>query len=171
MRRILYLSLVLPVMAVDMPDRGEVDRLWAGIGERSGNGEPTLLAACAFGYAACGDAAKAEECAAEIRKRFPASQARKLIEPGVVAMPCRHCCGVPVRCARCDGKGELVTMAGSKPVKAGITRARLADLVKDVEKPLPDEIDLLSKLLETEEIWLLHGVHSISFRLPSGEPL
>lgn len=117
MNRMLCLLLVLPVMAVDMPDRGEVDRLRAGIGERSGNGEPTLLAACAFGYAACGDAAKAEECAAEIRKRFPSSQALKLLEPGFVTTPCPHCYGIPVRCARCDGKGELVTMVGSKPVK------------------------------------------------------
>lgn len=117
MKTILFLLFALPLMALELPVEKEVDRLRMSIGENSGNGEPTLLAACAFGYAACGNAARAEECASEIRKRFSSSQALKLLEPGAVTMPCQHCYGIPVRCAKCNGEGKRVMMVGSAPVK------------------------------------------------------
>ena len=113
----------------ETPAQRDVDRVRSLAGLHAGNGETALLAACAFGYAACGAAGKAGECMSELRKRYPSSPVLELIEPGFLAMPCAACYGLPVTCSRCDGNGEIEMMAGSKPVRcivcggSGIVRA------------------------------------------------
>lgn len=104
-------------LSVEMPTEQEVQRSLEDSRARVGDGEPTLLAACSFGFAACGSAAKANACADDLRKRYPSTPVLKLLTPGSLSMPCADCYGLPMGCQRCEGKGELVTMVGSKPVR------------------------------------------------------